>query len=201
MKRQNKVLLTMMLYSLSNIILSVIGGIYGLGAIASGIAGLAAASPSMDIPLGALQAPFMGNIAFASELNSGLFGTANEISSAMNASFVPMMMLALAIAILPANFLILILSCINHVIYQPKGGRLTAFQIITILTDVVTLWPLVQVISLLFACFVVGATDPFFYVVSGYNILSTAVTVIASCIFAFSHESQDSNGYDFDEQA
>lgn len=172
MKRQNKVLLTMMLYSLSNIILSVIGGIYGLGAIASGTA----------------------------ELNSGLFGTANEISSAMNASFIPMMMLALPIAILPANFLILILSCINHVIYQPKGGRLTAFQIITILTDVVTLWPLVQVISLLFACFVVGATDPFFYVVSGYNILSTAVTVIASCIFAFSHESQDSNGYDFDEK-
>ncbi len=172
MKRQNKVLLTMMLYSLSNIILSVIGGIYGLGAIASGTA----------------------------ELNSGLFGTANEINSAMNASFIPMMMLALPIAILPANFLILILSCINHVIYQPKGGRLTAFQIITILTDVVTLWPLVQVISLLFACFVVGATDPFFYVVSGYNILSTAVTVIASCIFAFSHESQDSNGYDFDEQ-
>lgn len=173
MKRQNKVLLTMMLYSLSNIILSVIGGIYGLGAIASGTA----------------------------ELNTGLFGTANEISSAMNASFIPMMMLALPIAILPANFLILILSCINHVIYQPKGGRLTAFQIITILTDVVTLWPLVQVISLLFACFVVGATAPFFYVVSGYNILSTAVTVIASCIFAFSHESQNSNGYDFDEQA
>lgn len=83
----------MMLYSLSNIILSVIGGIYGLGAIASGTA----------------------------ELNSGLFGTANEISSAMNASFIPMMMLALPIAILPANFLILILSCINHVIYQPKG--------------------------------------------------------------------------------
>lgn len=55
MKRQNKVLLTMMLYSLSNIILSVIGGIYGLGAIASGTA----------------------------ELNSGLFGTANEISSAI----------------------------------------------------------------------------------------------------------------------
>lgn len=64
----------MMLYSLSNIILSVIGGIYGLGAIASGTA----------------------------ELNSGLFGTANEINSAMNASFIPMMMLALPIAILPA---------------------------------------------------------------------------------------------------